>query len=300
VGEVETYELSKVYRGGVRALDGITLALSGRGPHIVASPNGAGKTTLLRILYTAFLPTSGRAYVLGYDVAKDAKSLRKLIAVVPQETRPEPYLTPRQFVELYLIARGFSRADAVGQSRYALEVMGLDSVKDGPSLTLSSGERKRVLIAAALAANSEVMFLDEPTEGLDPVGRARVYEELRRITRRGTMVIMTTRHLDEAEEAANNVVLINRGRLVAVGDPDKLLSSVAYYRYKVVVRGVARGLVERLRGLGVGAIERVDGNVVIYVDQRDLKEVLGVLSEAAPTFVVEKVSLDDVFRIVFG
>ena len=296
---ISTYRLSKVYRGGVRALDNVSFTLSGSGPHVIAGPNGAGKTTLLRILYSALLPTSGEARVLGYDVVKEAKSLRKHIATVPQEARPEPYLTPREFIELYLMARGFSRSDAMRQASCVLDIMGLSSVKNRPCLTLSGGERKRVLIAAALATNADVIFLDEPTEGLDPVGRYRVYEELKKIAKSESAIIMTTHHLSEVEEVAERVVFINKGRIIAIGNPGELKTIIVRYKYKAVVYNACRELIERFKSSDFGLVECINSDLVVYIDQSGLKKTIDMLLEAGHLFKIEEVSLDEVFRVTF-
>ena len=186
---VEVRGLTKVYPPNIDALRGVTFDLAGRALYVIAGPNGAGKTTLLRILYTALLPTSGEAYVFGYDVVKEAVEIRKHIAVVPQDAMPEPYLTPREFIELYLITRGFSRNDAVREARRALKIVGLEHVSNKLCLSLSGGEGKRVLVAAVLATNAELLFLDELTAGLDsavePVHKVGLDDAFRELVRRG-------------------------------------------------------------------------------------------------------------------
>jgi len=294
---VEVSGLVKVYSPSVVALNGVTFDLPSRGLHIVAGPNGAGKTTLLRILYTALLPTSGEARVLGFDVISEASRIRKHIAVVPQDAVPEPYLTPKEFVELYLIARGFSRSDAAREARIVLELLGLDHVKDRLCLVLSGGERRRVLVAAALATNANVLFLDEPTTGLDPAGRADVHAALRALVKEGHTVIMTTHLLNEAESIADLVVILNRGRVVAIGRPEDVKSSILRYSYRVVLRTPRPEIVNSLRPLGLN-ISTEGNTVLIYVDRSALGNVLTTLAGHGAEFSVEKVGLDDAFRML--
>jgi len=295
---IEVYELVKIYRPNVVALNKVTFNIPKKGLYIVAGPNGAGKTTLLRILYTALLPTSGEARVLDYDVVKEAKEIRKRIAVVPQDARPEPYLTPQEFVELYLMARGFSRSDAIRQARSALEVLGLEHVRNRLCLTLSGGEKQRVLVAAALATNAELLFLDEPTSGLDPLARRRVHEALRELVKGGHTIIVTTHLLNEAEEVADVVLLINRGRVLAMGKPDELKLSILRYQYRVTVREPCTSLMNEIKYLDINIVRRGDGDLVIYVNQEELRKLIDVLTVYGSSFTVEKIGLDDVFREV--
>lgn len=293
---VEVQQLIKVYPPNVFALKGITFSLGGdNGLFVVAGPNGAGKTTLLRILYTALLPTSGEARVLDYDVVKEATKLRKYIAVVPQDAVPEPYLTPKEFVKLYLIARGFSRNDAIRETKRVLEIMGLDHVKDRLCLTLSGGEKKRVLVATALATNAEIMFLDEPTAGLDPLGRASVHEALRRIVRAGHTVVMTTHLLNEAEDIADLVIMINKGTLVAIGKPEEIKTSILRHSHRIVIRDPEPQMVEELKSMGV-ELRVEEGTAIVYVDRSSLNDFLTFLTRHGALFTVNRVGLDDAFR----
>jgi len=292
---VDVRKLTKVYPPRVTALRGITFELPGRGLYVVAGPNGAGKTTLLRILYTALLPTSGAAYVLGYDVVKEATKLRKYIAVVPQDAVPEPYLTPREFVELYLIARGFSHSDAVKEARRALEIMGLEHVRDRICLELSGGEKKRVLVAATLATNAEIMFLDEPTAGLDPLGRASVHEALRNLVKARHTVVMTTHLLNEAEDTADLVVMINSGTLVALGRPDEVKSRILRYSHRIVIHSPKDKLVEELKAIGV-ELHSEGSSVTVYADKDPMSKVITLLARYGVEFSVHRVGLDDAFR----
>ncbi|MEM0027730.1 MAG: ABC transporter ATP-binding protein [Ignisphaera sp.] len=292
---IEVRCLVKVYPPNINALRGITFDLASNGLFVVCGPNGAGKTTLLRILYTALLPTSGDARVLGYDVVKEAAKLRRYIAAVPQDAVPEPYLTPREFVELYLIARGFSRSDAVKEARRALEILGQDHVKDRICLSLSGGERKRVLVAAALATNAEIMFLDEPTAGLDPLGRASVHEALRSIVKAGHTVVMTTHLLNEAEDIADLVIMINRGALAAIGRPEEVKMNILMYNYRITIRNLRKQLVDELKDMGIEL--RIDDNkAVVYINKASLNDVLALLARYEVEFSVDRVGLDDAFR----
>lgn len=201
----------------VDALRGISLEFR-RGERIaLLGRNGAGKTTFLRIASTLLIPTSGTIEVLGYDVVAAPDKVRPLIAVVPQEGKPFFHLTPREQVYCYLRARGFPREVAKSRTQESLAKMGLTEVAERLSVTLSGGQKQRTMVATVMATEAPLMFLDEPTIGLDPFARRAVWDVLRDLTRRGSTILLTTHYLDEAEALSQRLYIMEEGRILFEG-----------------------------------------------------------------------------------
>ncbi|HYS99396.1 MAG TPA: ABC transporter ATP-binding protein [Thermoplasmata archaeon] len=209
--------LGKTYPGGTKALEDISFTIDKGEIFCLLGRNGAGKTTLLRILATQLKPTLGRASVLGHDVLADPKAIRPHIAVVPQEARPQMMLSAYDHIYYMCLIRGRSREDARERTRKVMDDLGLWEHRDKLNAELSGGLRQRVIIAMALVADPEVLFLDEPTIGLDPLGRRSVWAMLRDMTKRGTTILLTTHYLDEAEMLADHLLIVDKGRNVFLG-----------------------------------------------------------------------------------
>jgi ABC-type multidrug transport system ATPase subunit len=209
--------LGKTYPGGTKALEGVSFSISKGQIFCLLGRNGAGKTTLLRILATQLRPTVGRASVLGHDVLADPKAIRPHIAVVPQEARPQMLLSPFDHIFYMCLIRGLSRAEAQRRTQRAMEDLGLWEHRDKLAADLSGGLRQRLIIAMAMIADPEVLFLDEPTIGLDPLGRRSVWRMLRELTRNGTTILLTTHYLDEAEILADHLLIVDKGRTAFLG-----------------------------------------------------------------------------------
>ncbi|MFB6470661.1 MAG: ABC transporter ATP-binding protein [Vulcanisaeta sp. AZ3] len=211
---------------GREVLKGIDLEVGYGMIVTLLGPNGAGKTTLIRILTTELMPHSGEAYVAGFDVVKQASEVRRRIAVVPQDARPITYMTPYEFVYAYLLLRGLSRGDAKSAAKDTLEELGLWELRRTPIYQLSGGMARRVLVAAVLASNAEIVFLDEPTVGLDVASRRVVWNSLKQYSDGGATVFLTTHYIDEAEQISNIVLLMDSGKVVAWGRPRDLVESL--------------------------------------------------------------------------
>jgi ABC-2 type transport system ATP-binding protein len=212
--------------GQIWALQDVTFATDAGRVVSILGPNGAGKTTLVRILITELLPTRGRAYVAGHDVVKEAEKIRRKIAAVPQEGSPIGFLTPYEFVYAYLLLRGYSRREARRRTEGALAELQLSDVRGREIQTLSGGTKRRVLLAAVLAADVDVVFLDEPTTGLDVLSRRIVWNAVSSMRRGGVTVLLTTHYVEEAQTLSDYVVLMNRGRVVDAGPPGALVEKV--------------------------------------------------------------------------
>ena len=209
--------LGKTYPGGTEALRDISFAIQKGEIFCLLGRNGAGKTTLLRILATQLRPTKGHATVLGHDVLAEPNAIRPRIAVVPQEARPQMLLSPYDHILYFCLIRGQSRTQARERTKKVMEDLGLWEHRDKLASDLSGGLRQRLIIAMAMVADPEVLFLDEPTIGLDPLGRRSVWHMLRELTRKGATILLTTHYLDEAEILADHLLIVDKGRTAFLG-----------------------------------------------------------------------------------
>jgi daunorubicin resistance ABC transporter ATP-binding subunit len=208
--------------GKTRALDGVDLVARQGRVLGVLGPNGAGKTTAVRILATLLRPDDGQASVCGYDVLRDAHQVRQLIGLTGQYASVDEGLSGTN--NLIMIGRllGLSRADARARARELLARFDLSEAAARPAKTLSGGMRRRLDLAASLVGNPRVLYLDEPTTGLDPRSRTDVWGMIRGLVADGVTVLLTTQYLDEADQLAHDIVVIDHGTVVATGTPDEL------------------------------------------------------------------------------
>jgi ABC-2 type transport system ATP-binding protein len=212
-------------------------------------PNGAGKTTAVRILATLLRPDAGRATVAGLDVVRDAQELRSVIGLSGQYAAVDDNLTGRENLVLFARLYQLPKAEAKRRADDLLEQFDLSEAADRTVKTYSGGMRRRLDLASALCGNPKVLFLDEPTTGLDPRGRLGMWDVIRALIREGTTILLTTQYLEEADELANTIAVVDHGRIIARGTSDELKSQVGGERIEVVVRDradIARA-VETLR-----------------------------------------------------
>jgi ABC-2 type transport system ATP-binding protein len=293
-------DVRKTYRvrGGteVVALSGISLTIHPGERFALLGRNGAGKTTFLRIASTLLIPSSGTVEVFGRDAIADPVSVRSLLAVVPQEGKPFFHLTPREQVYAYLCARGFDRGTARSRGEEALAQMGLLEVADRLSTTLSGGQRQRTIVATVIATEAPLLFLDEPTIGMDPFARRDVWECFRRLSRKGSTILLTTHYLDEAENLSQRLAIIERGRVLVEGSAETLKQQVGG-TLRVSVPGGSR-IREELSSFG-GIVE--DGEEVhLIVGPDRVQEVLSLAVRERLTATVGPVTLEEAFLRVVG
>ena len=223
---ISTDGLSRNY-SDVKAVDGIDLAVSGGEIYGFLGPNGAGKTTVIRMLTTLLLPTGGRATVAGYDVVRESTAVRLKIGSALQDAALDDKQTGRELLELQ--ARLYGLRSSVVKRRVR-ELEGLIDIGDAMDRligTYSGGMKRRLDLAAALIHDPQILFLDEPTTGLDPISRVKVWEEVRRVNGElGVTIFLTTQYLEEADHLAQRVGIIDRGRIVAEGQPASLKRSI--------------------------------------------------------------------------
>ena len=227
---IETEGLERTFKGGLTAVAGVDLAVREGEVYGFLGPNGAGKTTTVRMLVTLLRPPGGRATVAGHDVAREPDAVRRRIGVALQEAALDPLMTGRELVELQATLHGISPARVRGRARELLERVDLLDAQDRRVGTYSGGMKRRLDLALALIHEPAVLFLDEPTTGLDPVSRMTLWDEVRRLKAAGTTVFLTTQYLEEADQLADRVGIIDGGRLVAEGTPAELKAEAGHAR----------------------------------------------------------------------
>ncbi|MDG7048085.1 MAG: ABC transporter ATP-binding protein [Nitrososphaerota archaeon] len=271
---IRTEGLSKVYHDGTKALDGVSLNIDSRFTAIIGR-NGAGKTTLVRILSTQLEPSSGRAFIDDLDVIKNADRIRKKVVSIPQEASPIGILTPFEQVKLYLIARGMTSSESSLAAKKSLEDVGLSDSLDKPTDMLSGGTKRKVFVAMALASNAEIVFLDEPTTGLDPISRLEVWAAVRKLDGK---IILTTHYMEEAENLSKDVIMIDSGTILERGSVAELLN-----RFKGRVRIESLNVIEDAFKVGDLYIK--------YVNEKEAAEFIN------KGVTIRRISLDDLFVI---
>jgi ABC-2 type transport system ATP-binding protein len=287
--------------GEVLAVQGIDLQVDEGEIYGFLGPNGAGKTTTVRMLTTLLLPTAGRAEVAGCDVVAEARRVRASIGVALQEAALDPLMTGRELIRLQATLQGLPTAAGRRRADDLLERVGLTYAADRRVGTYSGGMQRRLDLAAALVHEPRVLFLDEPTTGLDPVSRKTIWEEVQALNADGTTVFLTTQYLEEADQLADNVGIIDRGRIVAEGTPETLKGEVGHPHVELLVGEGAVPEAERVcRELG-RLLPPMDGKRVLLEVEHgaaDIPRVVRALDEAG--IVVESLelvrpTLDDVF-----
>jgi ABC-2 type transport system ATP-binding protein len=231
---IEVEGVSKGF-GPVQALHDVTLHAASGSVLALLGPNGAGKTTLLRILTTLLPPDAGRARVCGVDVVGDAGRVRQLIGVTGQTVALDAALTGRQNLRFIARLHGLDRSTARQRADELLDRLRLDEAADRLVGTYSGGMRRRVDVAAGLVGHPRVVFLDEPTTGLDPVSRLEVWDVIGELVEGGTTVVLTTQYLDEADRHADHVVVIDHGHVMAAGSPNQLKHTFPANRLEITL-----------------------------------------------------------------
>lgn len=283
--------LSKTYPGGKKeALSSVSYSVPVSGTFVLIGRNGSGKTTLIRILATELEPTSGRASFDGLDVMRDAVRLREKIAIVPQEARTVPWMTPMQTVSSYLLWRGFGYSEARRRAADALDSLGMKEHMDRLNRTLSGGMKRKVLVAAVLSSDAEIIFLDEPTTGLDPVSRREFWELMHEIERE-RFTFLTTHYLEEAEALGDRIGMLEGGKLVRIGTLEDLRRSIRHSYSIVIPSG------QKQPALSVGDGEVMSGGYGsrILTGEEEAFRISKDLIKDGIRFSINPVSLDDIF-----
>ena len=301
---VEAEGLNKRF-GEVQALDGLDLTAERGKVLAVLGPNGAGKTTFIRCVATLVQPTSGTLKVAGLDVTKHAAEVRRLIGLAGQYAAVEPAMTGRENLRMVARLFGHTRKAAAEAGDIVLEQLSLTDAGDRLVKTYSGGMRRRLDLGASLVGAPHLLLLDEPTTGLDPRSRNELWQTIQRLVAHGTDVLLTTQYLEEADQLADVIAIIDRGRRVAVGTPDELKTRVGSDVIDVKV-GVADELPKAAEAMGPDAtIDSVTGHVSVPVTTGadDLVEVVRALRAAGVTIddiALRRPTLDDVFLTLTG
>ncbi len=293
--------------GKVAALDGVDLEVPRGEVFGLLGPNGAGKTTTVRILATILRPDEGRAAVLGYDVVRDAAAVRRRIGLAGQSAAVDENLTGGENLRMTGVLGQRPIAEVKQRASDLLERFDLTAAGDRPLRTYSGGMRRRLDVAAALMARPPVLFLDEPTTGLDISSREELWDMIRELVAEGTTVLLTTQYLEEADRLASRIAVVDGGKVIANDTPQRLKAQLGSTVIQMDVRGDGRAeqAAQALSDLRDGRVEREGQTLRITSDRGALVliEVLGDLSSKGlepDTLTVREPSIDDVFLTLTG
>jgi ABC-2 type transport system ATP-binding protein len=305
---IEAHNLVKQYRK-VRALDGLDLEAEAGRVVALLGPNGAGKTTFVRMVATLTRPDSGTLRVAGIDAVAEPERVRRLIGLAGQYAAVEPTMTGRENLEMVARLFGLSRRDARAATEKVLRDFDLEDAADRAVKTYSGGMRRRVDLGASMVGAPRLLLLDEPTTGLDPRSRIELWESIRALVGQGTDVLLTTQYLDEADQLATDIVIVDHGRVVAAGTPAELKAKVGGDVVELHVRE-ARALAPAGRALTLVGTEppQIDPStrrVSVRVERgsehlRDALRALDASDIAVDDITLRRPTLDEVFLTLTG
>lgn len=295
---IEAYNLSKIYKGtSLPALDNISLKIDQGQIFTLLGRNGAGKTTFVRICATQLLPTSGTLKVLGYDVIRQAENIRKFISVVPQEGRPLRALTPWDHVYNWLKIRGEDKYIAKIKTETILQRFELLKVKDRPAMNLSGGMKQKILVAMATAVDADLLFLDEPTIGLDPVSRRQVWTLIQDLKKEGKTILLTTHYMDEAEILSDKIVIIDNGKIVKEGNINELR--------KIIPQNIRMDISKKIPDIEIlkryGNVVEIGTDIIrLFTFKSHIEELSDLAIKNNVSFNISPITLDDIFVYLVG
>lgn len=288
---IEAKQVNKTF-GSVIALDGVDLDVAKGSILALLGPNGAGKTTLVRILTTLLHPDSGSIRVGGFDVLGNPQSVRAAIGLAGQSATVDENLTGRENLELVGRLYHIDKPTVRKRASELLESFGLTDAADRPSKTYSGGMRRRLDLAASLVGMPKILFLDEPTTGLDPQSRLDLWVTIEDLAKKGVTILLTTQYLEEADYLADNIAVIDHGRIIALGTPGELKSKIGGDMIEVRLSDHSRvdEAAELIRKYGSGdtIVEQESGRVVVPVDRGP-----SVLTDIVRELDKSKLSIDD-------
>ncbi|HSK99568.1 MAG TPA: ATP-binding cassette domain-containing protein [Rubrobacteraceae bacterium] len=304
---IEASGLVKTF-GDTRAVDGVDLAVPESSVYGLLGPNGAGKTTAIRMLATLLRPDSGTARVLGYDVVREADAVRSRVSLTGQFASVDEDLTGLENIVLIARLLGYSRKRSRERASDLLDAFDLTGAADRQVKKYSGGMRRRLDIAASIVVTPDLMFLDEPTTGLDPRSRNQVWDIVRALVAGGTTVLLTTQYLDEADQLADRIAVVDHGKVIAEGTPGELKTSVGSGALHVRLRDPEdRADAERVLSQVLGVSVRLESDpAALSARVTDPERVAHALAElsrsgvALTDFSLGQPSLDEVFLALTG
>jgi ABC-2 type transport system ATP-binding protein len=300
-------DLRRTFKGEVQAVRGIDLDVAPGEIFGFLGPNGAGKTTTVRMLCTLLPPSAGSARVGELDVLADPAAVRRRIGVALQEIGLDPLQTGRELLELQCGLYGIVGERARARAQELLELVGLLDAAERRTSTYSGGMKRRLDLASALVHSPPILFLDEPTTGLDPASRLTIWEEVRRINAQGTTVFLTTQYMEEADQLCDRVAIIDDGRIVARGTPEELKSQLGHDVVSVQLHGADLAATQAAIGEldGLDRVVAGSGALALYLEDGpgSIAEIVRRLHSAqirVGAVSVARPSLDDVFLRATG
>jgi ABC-2 type transport system ATP-binding protein len=295
---IEAIKISKVYNGSTNtALNNVSLNVEPRKIFTLLGRNGAGKTTFIRICATQLMPSAGTVHVLGYDILKEPSKIRNVVSIVPQEGRPLRALTPWDHVFNWLQIRGEDKKVAREKTEKILNKLELYEVKDRPAMNLSGGMKQKVLVAMAMATNAQLLFLDEPTIGLDPVSRRQVWSAIKDWKKEGGSILLTTHYMDEAEMLSDNIVIIDNGHIIAQGTMRDLRRFISQnIRVDIQKDGIDTDILKSYGSI----VETGTDTIRLFTFESSIKELSEFAIKRNLSFTISPITLDDVFVSLVG
>lgn len=300
---IESFNVSKIYKNSnKKALDDMSLQIGEGKISTLLGRNGAGKTTFIRICSTQMLPTSGKILIFGDDVLKYPEKIRQRISIVPQEGRPLRALTPWDHIYNWLKIHGEKKDIAANKTADMLNRLDLYSAKDVPALNLSGGMKQKILVGMAMATESPLLFLDEPTIGLDPVSRRQVWSIIKDWKNKGVTIVLTTHYMDEAEILSDSIFIIDEGKVISNGNMNDLRGTLNYQiRIDIHISNTLN--VFDLRDL-VGSfgktINMSSDSIRLFTFEHNLREISEIMVRSNLSFSVAPITLDDIFVNLVG
>ena len=295
---VEAVKVTKKYKSSLSfAIKNISLEIEPGRIFTLLGRNGAGKTTFVRICATQLLPTSGTIKIFEHDLIKDTEKIRNYISIVPQEGRPLRALTAWDHVYYWLRIRGMNKNESSTRTTKVLQEFELYDVRSRLAMYLSGGMKQKILVAMAMATDSRLLFLDEPTIGLDPVSRRQVWKAIKEKKESGITILLTTHYMDEAEKLSDDIVIIDKGAIISRGT----LSDIRKNIKENIKIEISKSAVDReiLKSYGT-VIDSGTEILKLFTFESNIQELSAIAIKKNFFFKVSPISLDDVFVSLVG
>ena len=295
---VEAVKVTKRYKSSLSfAIKNISLEIERGRIFTLLGRNGAGKTTFVRICATQLLPTSGTIKIFDHDLINDTEKIRNYISIVPQEGRPLRALTPWDHVYYWLRIRGTNKNESSTRATKVLQEFELYDVRNRLAMYLSGGMKQKILVAMAMAIDSKLLFLDEPTIGLDPVSRRQIWKAIKEKKESGTTILLTTHYMDEAEQLSDDIVIIDKGVIISQGTLSDIRKNIKEnIKIEISKSGVDS---EVLKSYGT-VIDSGTDILKLFTFESNIQELSAIAIKKNFFFKVSPITLDDVFVSLVG